>query len=40
MADVILTRNANQCRSHHQKMEKYRHTIAEIVSSVSSTYGP
>jgi hypothetical protein len=28
---MIITRNANQCRSHHQKMEKFKSTIPEII---------
>jgi hypothetical protein len=40
MSDMIVTRNPNQCRSHHQKMEKYRVTIDEIVASVSEKYEP
>jgi hypothetical protein len=27
MADMIITRNPSQCRSHHQKMEQHRKTI-------------
>jgi hypothetical protein len=40
MADMILTRNSNQCRSHHQKMEKYRTTIPNIINSVAERYEP
>jgi hypothetical protein len=38
MSDMIITRNPSQCRSHHQKMEKYRSTITEIMSSVTEKY--
>ena len=38
MADMIATRNSNQCRSHHQKMEKYRGSIQEIINSVAEKY--
>ena len=38
MADMIITRNSNQCRSHHQKMEKYRNSIPEIINSVAEKY--
>lgn len=37
---MIITRNPNQCRSHHQKMEKYRTTIPDIISSVAERYEP
>lgn len=37
---MIITRNPNQCRSHHQKMEKYRTTIKDIISSVAERYEP
>jgi hypothetical protein len=40
MSDMIVTRNSNQCRSHHQKMEKYRTTVPEIVASVAEKYEP
>lgn len=40
MSDMIITRNSNQCRSHHQKMEKYRTTIPDIISSVAEKYEP
>lgn len=40
MSDMIITRNPNQCRSHHQKMEKYRNTIKDIISSVAERYEP
>lgn len=40
MSDMIITRNPNQCRSHHQKMEKYRTTIPDIISSVAERYEP
>lgn len=40
MADMIITRTSNQCRSHHQKMEKYRSTIADIIASVAGKYEP
>lgn len=35
MSDMIVTRNSNQCRSHHQKMEKYRNNIRDIINSVA-----
>ena len=35
MSDMIITRNSNQCRSHHQKMEKFRETIPAIIASVA-----
>jgi len=37
---MIITRNPNQCRSHHQKMEKYRETISHIITSVTEKYEP
>jgi len=40
MSDMIVTRNPNQCRSHHQKMEKSRNNIPEIISSISEKYEP
>ena len=40
MSDMIITRNANQCRSHHQKMIKYRRTIFDIINSVAEKYQP
>lgn len=40
MSDMIVTRNSNQCRSHHQKMEKYRTTVPDIVASVAEKYEP
>ncbi len=40
MADMIITRTSNQCRSHHQKMEKFRSTIADIIASVAGKYEP
>ena len=40
MSDMIITRNPSQCRSHHQKMEKYRSTIKDIISSVTEKYEP
>lgn len=40
MSDMIITRNPSQCRSHHQKMEKYRNTIKDIISSVTEKYEP
>lgn len=40
MSDMIITRNASQCRSHHQKMEKYRANIDEIMASVTHKYEP
>jgi hypothetical protein len=40
MSDMIITRNSNQCRSHHQKMEKYRTTIPDIIASVAEKYEP
>lgn len=40
MADMILTRTSNQCRSHHQKMEKYRSNITDIIASVAEKYEP
>ena len=40
MSDMIITRNPSQCRSHHQKMEKYRSNVSEIISSVSDKYEP
>ena len=40
MSDVLLTRNAHQCRSHHQKMENYRKTIDNIIQSVAEKYEP
>lgn len=38
MSDMIKTRNFAQCRSHHQKMEKY--TIKEIISSTTEKHQP
>ena len=32
MSQVIKTRDADQCRSHHQKMIHYRSSIAGIVN--------
>lgn len=40
MSDMIITRNPSQCRSHHQKMEKYRTTIKDIIASVTEKYEP
>ena len=40
MSDMIITRNPSQCRSHHQKMEKYRNTIRDIIASVTEKYEP
>lgn len=40
MSDMIITRNPSQCRSHHQKMEKYRSTIEDIILSVTEKYQP
>jgi hypothetical protein len=37
---MIITRNPNQCRSHHQKMEKNRETISDIIASVTEKYEP
>ena len=34
MADFIGTREAEQCRSHHQKMEKKYHTFYKILKSL------
>lgn len=35
MSDMIVTRNSKQCRNHHQKMEKYRKSIPEIIATVA-----
>jgi hypothetical protein len=40
MADMIVTRDANQCRSHHQKMLKYRDCITNIIDSIAERYEP
>lgn len=32
MSDFIGTREAEQCRSHHQKMEKKHHTFYRILA--------
>ena len=40
MSDMIITRNPSQCRSHHQKMEKHRKTIEDIIASVTEKYEP
>ena len=40
MADMILTRSPNQCRSHHQKMQKYRSNITDIIATVAEKYEP
>jgi hypothetical protein len=40
MSDMIITRNPSQCRSHHQKMEKYRSNIPDIIASVTHKYEP
>ena len=34
MATFVGTREAEQCRSHHQKMEKKYHSIAKILLSL------
>jgi hypothetical protein len=40
MSDFIKTRDQNQCRSHHQKMEKEGLDIKDIIINVSSKYDP
>ena len=40
MSDMIVTRNANQCRSHHQKMLKYNPDISDIIKMVAGKYEP
>jgi hypothetical protein len=40
MSDMIMTRNSNQCRNHHEKMEKYRNNIPQIIKSVAEKYDP
>ena len=40
MSDMIVTRNPNQCRSHHQKMERYGNGISEIIAVVAEKYEP
>jgi len=40
MADMIITRNPSQCRSHHQKMEYHRKNIADIIAGVREKYEP
>lgn len=32
MAKVVITRSADQCRSHHQKMEKKHGTVQNILT--------
>ena len=38
MADFIGTREAEQCRSHHQKMEKKYFTFFKIVRSLRQDF--
>jgi hypothetical protein len=34
MSKAVKTRSPDQCRSHHQKMMKYHHTISGIVQYI------
>jgi hypothetical protein len=36
MSKLIVTRNPDQCRSHHQKMMKYHNSIPEIISHITT----
>jgi hypothetical protein len=38
MADFIGTREAEQCRSHHQKMEKKHHTFYKIIKNLRNEF--
>jgi hypothetical protein len=38
MANFIETREAEQCRSHHQKMEKKHHTFYKIIKSLRNEF--
>jgi hypothetical protein len=40
MSDMIITRSPSQCRSHHQKMEKNKKNITDIISSTAEKYEP
>lgn len=35
MSKLITSRNPDQCRSHHQKMMKYHHSIPEIIAHIT-----
>jgi hypothetical protein len=35
MADFVKTRSHNQCRSHHQKMEKQYNDLDTIITNVA-----
>lgn len=37
MSQQVKTRSADQCRSHHQKVLKYHHSIEEIIQHYTHT---
>jgi hypothetical protein len=39
ISQYVKTRSPDQCRSHHQKMLKYHHTIAGIIHHVAELQG-
>ena len=39
MSMAVKTRNADQCRSHHQKIIKYHNTIEEAIEFFSGRLG-
>ena len=40
MSKEVKTRSADQCRSHHQKIIKYHHTVEEAIEFFSSKLTP
>lgn len=34
MSRAVVTRSPDQCRSHHQKMMKYHHSLSNIVTYI------
>ena len=40
MSKEVKTRSADQCRSHHQKIIKYHHTIEEAIEFFSGKLNP
>ena len=38
MAEFIKTRNSNQCRSHHKRLQRNHQTIADLINEEKSKY--
>lgn len=39
MSKAVMTRSADQCRSHHQKMCKYHLDVPNIIAHISRLLG-